>query len=87
MIKQKITCNVKENTVKRELVEDNTPVWVDYQCEIDECKQRLAQTDYVIIKIAEGIALREQYAHVLAERQVLRERIAWLEQAQKEQMT
>ena len=87
MIKQKITCNVKENTVKRELVEDNTPVWVDYQCEIDECKQRLAQTDYVIIKIAEGIALREQYAHVLEERQALRERIAWLEQVQKEQMT
>ena len=87
MIKQKITCDVQANTVKRELVEDNTPVWVDYQCEIDECKQRLAQTDYVIIKIAEGIALREQYAHVLEERQALRERIAVLEQAQKEQMT
>ena len=87
MIKQKITCDVQANTVKRELVEDNTPVWVDYQCEIDECKQRLAQTDYVIIKIAEGIALREQYAHVLVERQALRERIAVLEQAQKEQMT
>ena len=87
MIKQKITCDVQANTVKRELVEDNTPVWVDYQCEIDECKQRLAQTDYVIIKIAEGIALREQYAHVLEERKALRERIAVLEQAQKEQMT
>lgn len=75
MIKQKITCNVKENTVKRELVEDNTPVWVDYQCEIDECKQRLAQTDYVIIKIAEGVATKDEYAEIIAERAALRERI------------
>ena len=75
MIKQKITCNVKENTVKRELVEDNTPVWVDYQAEIDECKQRLAQTDYVIIKIAEGVATKDEYAEIIAERAALRERI------------
>lgn len=75
MIKQKITCNVKENTVKRELVEDNTPVWVDYQSEIDECKQRLAQTDYVIIKIAEGVATKDEYAEIIAERAALRERI------------
>ncbi len=87
MIKEKITCNVKENTVTREFVEDTTPVWVDYQVEIDEFKQRLAGTDYVIIKIAEGAALREQYAHVLTERQILRERIGMLEQAQKEQMS
>lgn len=75
MIKQKITCNVKENTVKRELVEDNMPVWVDYQAEIDECKQRLAQTDYVIIKIAEGVATKDEYAEIIAERAALRERI------------
>jgi hypothetical protein len=65
MIKQKITCDVQANTVKRELVEDNTPVWVDYQCEIDECKQRLAQTDYVIIKIAEKVATRKDYADII----------------------
>lgn len=75
MIKQKITCDVKANTVKRELVEDNTPVWVDYQAEIDECKQRLAQTDYVIIKIAEGVATKDEYAEIIAERAALRERI------------
>lgn len=75
MIKQKITCDVKANTVKRELVEDNTPAWVDYQSEIDECKQRLAQTDYVIIKIAEGVATKDEYAEIIAERAALRERI------------
>ena len=80
MIKQKITCNVKENTVKRELVEVNMPVWVDYQCEIDECKQRLAETDYVVIKIAEGAATREEYTSVIAERVALRERIGTLEE-------
>lgn len=80
MIKEKIICNVKENTVTRELVEDNMPVWVDYQCEIEECKQRLAETDYVVIKIAEGAATREEYASVIAERTALREHIRKLEE-------
>jgi hypothetical protein len=79
MIKQKITCDVQANTVKRELVEDNTPVWVDYQCEIDECKQRLAQTDYVVIKIAEKVATRKDYADIIDERAALRERVNALE--------
>lgn len=75
MIKQKIVCNVKENTITRELVEDNTPIWIDYQGEIEECKQRLADTDYVIIKIAEGAAKRGEYTEIIAERAALRERI------------
>jgi hypothetical protein len=79
MIKQKITCNVKENTVKRELVEDNTPVWVDYRTEIEECKQRLAETDYVVIKIAEKVATRKDYADIIDERAALRERVNALE--------
>jgi hypothetical protein len=66
---------VKENTITRELVEDNTPVWIDYQGRIEECRQRLADTDYAIIKIAEGAATREEYAEIIAERAVLRERI------------
>lgn len=87
MIKQRIVCNAKTGTLTREWVEDNTPVWIDYGAQIAECKQMLAQTDYVIIKIAEGAASRMDYEQVLRERQTLRERIAQLEQLQKEQMT
>ena len=87
MIKERIICNAKTSEIRRELVEDNTSVAVDHTAEIAACKQRLAETDYVIIKIAEGVVLREQYAHVLTERQALRERIEALEQVQKEQMT
>lgn len=75
MIKQKIVCNVKENTITREFVEDNTPIFVDYQGEINECKRRLAETDYVIIKIAEGAATREEYIEIITERTALRARI------------
>jgi hypothetical protein len=53
---------------------------------IEDCKQRLAETDYVVIKIAEGAASREEYASVIAERVALRERIGMLEQLQSEQM-
>ena len=87
MIKHRIICNVKENTITREMVEDNTPVWVDYDAEIEACKQRLAQTDYAVVKIAEGVATREDYAELLAERAAVRERIGALEQLQREQAT
>ncbi len=85
MIKEKIICNVKTGEVKREFVEDNTPVIADYSAEIAACKQRLDESDYVIIKIAEGVATREQYADLLAERKALRELIAELEELQREQ--
>lgn len=87
MIKHRIICNVKENTITREMVEDNTPIWVDYDAEIEACKQRLAQTDYAVVKIAEGVATREDYAELLAERKAVRERIGALEQLQREQAT
>ena len=87
MIKHRIICNVKENTITREMVEDNTPIWVDYDAEIEACKQRLAQTDYAVVKIAEGVATREDYAELLAERKSVRERIGALEQLQREQAT
>lgn len=87
MIKHRIICNVKENTITHEMVEDNTPIWVDYDAEIEVCKQRLAQTDYAVVKIAEGVATREDYAELLAERKAVRERIGALEQLQREQAT
>lgn len=42
---------------------------------IVELKQLLADTDYVVIKIAEGEATQEEYAEVLANRKLWREEI------------
>ena len=46
---------------------------------IVELKQFLADTDYVVIKIAEGEATNEEYAEVLAERKAWRVEINKLE--------
>lgn len=45
------------------------------QHRIAELKQFLANTDYVVIKIAEGVATKEEYADVIAQRQAWREEI------------
>lgn len=47
--------------------------------EIAELKQKLAETDYISAKIAEGAATREEYAEKLAERAAWRARINELE--------
>lgn len=49
------------------------------QARINELKQLLADTDYVVIKIAEGAATAEDYADVIAQRQSWREEIRELE--------
>lgn len=49
------------------------------QARINELKQLLADTDYVVIKIAEGAATPEEYADVIANRQAWREEIRELE--------
>lgn len=55
------------------------PRILDYQCEIEECKQRLAETDHVLIKITEKVATRKDYADIIDERAALRERVNALE--------
>ena len=47
---------------------------------IDELKRYLSATDYVVIKIAEGVASREEYKETLLERQRAREEIRALSQ-------
>lgn len=47
--------------------------------EIAELKAKLAATDYIAAKIAEGAATREEYADKLAERAAWRDRINELE--------
>jgi len=46
---------------------------------VTELKQKLAETDYVVIKIAEGEATKEEYSEVLANRKAWREAINQLE--------
>lgn len=46
---------------------------------IMELKQKLADTDYTVIKIAEGAATAGEYADVIANRQAWREEINELE--------
>ena len=49
------------------------------QARISELKQMLADTDYVVIKIAEGEATKEEYADVLANRKAWREELRLLQ--------
>ena len=51
--------------------------------EIAELKAKLAATDYIAAKIAEGAATREEYAEELAERAAWRARINELESAER----
>lgn len=47
--------------------------------EIRQLKYKLAQTDYAVIKIAEGAATSEEYSEIIAQRQTWRARINELE--------
>lgn len=51
--------------------------------EIAELKAKLAETDYIAAKIAEGAATREEYAEELAERAAWRARINELESIER----
>jgi predicted S18 family serine protease len=52
---------------------------------ISELKQLLANTDYIIIKLAEDAASREEYAEQLEQRKAWRKEINELESQQKPQ--
>lgn len=45
------------------------------QEKINELKQKLSETDYIIIKIAEGSATKEEYADIIGQRQEWRDEI------------
>ena len=81
-----VICDAINNTMTVEMREYDVPEFVDYAGEIEACKQRLAETDYVVIKIAEGAATRDEYEDVIEERASLRERINELERLVAEQM-
>ena len=47
--------------------------------QIERLKRQLAQTDYTVIKIAEGAATAEEYKEVIAQRAQWRKEINWLQ--------
>lgn len=56
----------------------------DNSARIDELKQKLAETDYIACKIAEGSATVEEYAEQIKQRQLWREQINELEVIESE---
>ena len=56
------------------------PEWRESR--LAELKAALAETDYAVVKIAEGAATAEEYAELIAQRQTWREEINRLEAVQ-----
>jgi len=52
---------------------------INNEIEVEKLKQELATYDYIGVKIATGVATREQYAVQIAYCETLRERIRELE--------
>ena len=61
--------------ISGEYVYDPLPKEVDNSDRIAELKQKLAETDYVVIKIAEGAATWEEYPTIKEQRQAWRDEI------------
>ena len=49
--------------------------FAEAQAEYQQLLQKLSETDYVAAKLAEGVATKDEYAEVLANRQTWRTRI------------
>ena len=65
---------------KKEVQEFESSLQVGVDAEINILKQNLADTDYVIIKIAEGVATPEEYSDIIAQRQEWRNQINSLQE-------
>lgn len=63
---------------------ESTPDLVLIQERINTLKQSLSASDYVVLKIAEGVATQEEYAEILTSRQIWRKEINELEVALQE---
>ena len=73
---------IVKTKINNEIVEVEVPDVVQEipkEIQIEELKQKLSDTDYIACKIAEGVATAEEYADVIAQRQVWREEINKLE--------
>lgn len=66
------------------LLADIVDVALETRAQIEELKQCLADTDYAIIKIAEGAATKEEYSELIARRQGWREEVNKLQKELEE---
>lgn len=74
-ISEEVYNDIKRYMWNGEAVVLNPDYKEDHSERIAELKQLLADTDYVVIKIAEGVATPEEYADIIANRQAWREEI------------
>lgn len=56
------------------------PIKQVYTKQIDDYKKQLSDTDYIIVKIAEGVSKPEEYAEIITQRQYWRAEINRLEE-------
>lgn len=69
-----------ENGIYRDLTEkEKQTVETPLFQRISELKNKLAETDYIACKIAEGVATKEEYAEQIEQRQKWRDEINKLE--------
>ena len=77
-----------ENGVYRDMTAEeiaNLPTITSAE-RIAELKGKLAETDYIACKIAEGVATKEEYAEAIEQRQLWRKEINELQRVTEEQM-
>ena len=74
-VNEEIYNDIKRYMWNGEAIVINPDYKEDNSERIAELKQLLADTDYVVIKIAEGVATAEEYADVIANRQAWRQEI------------
>ena len=76
---------ISENGIVREMTaeeESNLSV-ININDRINELKLKLAETDYIACKIAEGSATQWDYADIIAQRQLWRNEINKLQEENK----
>ena len=78
-ISEEVYNDIKRYMWNGESVVVNPDYKEDHSERISELKQLLADTDYVVIKIAEGSATKEDYADVIEQRKAWRNEIGELE--------
>lgn len=71
--------NIKVNGKVKEIEIPDTVEEIPVEFQIDELKQKLTDTDYIACKIAERVAMVEEYAEMIAQRQEWRNEINRLE--------
>lgn len=69
--------------IDNEFIYNPLPEVIDNSARIAELKQNLADTDYIVIKIAEGVATWEDYPGIKEQRQIWRDEINQLESEQE----